>query len=285
MTDAAALDLTHKRDPMSSPSRIRLLDCPIDRMTMAEAVNYCLEAVAGDRRTRIILTVNASIVVKLDQDEPLRAAVEAGDLVLADGMPLVWLSRWTGSGPGLDNRVAGVDLMAELLREADRKGLRLYFLGAKEPVVRTLVERVARDHPGAVVAGYRDGYFGPEQYDAVIDQIAAARPDLLFVGMPTPFKETWCQAHRDRLGAAVVLPVGGAFDVLAGFVKRAPRWMQRAGLEWSWRLLMEPRKMWWRYLSTNTAFVVRAVREIIGRRGRTDARTASSAPSKPLSWH
>jgi N-acetylglucosaminyldiphosphoundecaprenol N-acetyl-beta-D-mannosaminyltransferase len=285
MREAAALDITRGRHHMSSPSRIRLLDCPIDRMTMPEAVSYCLEAVAGERRTRIVLTVNAAIVVKLGQDEPLRAAVEAGDLVLADGMPLVWLSRWTGADAGLEDRVAGVDLMAELLREADRKGLRLYFLGAKPKVVATLVERVARDHPGAVIAGYRDGYFGPEQHEEVADTIAAARPDLLFVGMPTPFKEIRCEAYRHRFGASVVLPVGGAFDVLAGFVKRAPRWMQRAGLEWSWRLMMEPRKMWWRYLSTNTIFLYLALREIIGRHGRRNGRPSSAAPVKPLSWH
>jgi N-acetylglucosaminyldiphosphoundecaprenol N-acetyl-beta-D-mannosaminyltransferase len=273
---------------MSPPPRIRLLDCPINRLTLADAVNYCLEAVGGDRRTRIVLTVNAAILVKLGRDEQLRAAIEAGDIVLADGMSLVWLSRWTGHG--LAGRVAGVDLMAELLRESDRKGLRLFFLGAKEEVVRALVERVGRDFPGAVVVGYRDGYFDRERDDEVLDQIGASRPDLLFVGMPTPFKEVWCQSHRDRLGAALVLPVGGAFDVLSGFVKRAPRWMQYLGLEWSWRLLMEPRRMWWRYLVTNAAFLGLALREILGRRAGAAARRSTSArltpcgPIKEDSW-
>src|SRR5262249_62386924 len=109
-----------------------VFDCPIDRLTRAEAVDYCLRAWDGDRRTRIVLTINATLIVKLGWDEGLRAAVEASDLALADGMPLIWLSRWIG--PRLPERVAGIDLMAELLQEAHRQRLRAFVRGAREQV-------------------------------------------------------------------------------------------------------------------------------------------------------
>ena len=106
----------------------------------------------------------------------------------------------------------------------------------------------------------------------IVEEIRASQPHLLFVGMPSPFKEVWCERHRERLNVPVIIGVGGSFDVLAGFIRRAPRWAQAAGLEWLWRLLMEPRKLWKRYLTTNCEFVWLAGREIVARRlGRMPA--------------
>src|SRR5262249_47541667 len=157
------------------------------------------------------------------------------DLVLADGMSLVWVARTLGVG--LRHRVAGVDLMVELIEAAGREGLRLFFLGAREEVVCKLIDSVRKNTPGAVIAGYHNGYFTPREYDEVVRQIRESHADFLFVGMPTPFKEVWCHDYRYELGVPVIVPVGGAFDVLAGAVQRAPRWMQACCLEWFWRLL------------------------------------------------
>ncbi len=120
-------------------------------------------------------------------------------------------------------------------------------------------------HPGIEIAGFRDGYFGPDDHPGIVEEIRASRPHLLFVGMPSPFKEVWVERHRERLDVPVMIGVGGSFDVLAGFIKRAPRWTQAAGLEWLWRLLMEPRKLWKRYLTTNSEFIWLAGREILAR--------------------
>jgi len=112
----------------------------------------------------------------------------------------------------------------------------------------------------------REGCFGPDDHLPIIEEIRASRADMLFVGMHSPIKETWCERHRQRLNVPVILGVGGSFDVLAGFITRAPRWAQSLGLEWFWRLLMEPRKLWKRYLTTNSEFIWLAGREIIARR-------------------
>jgi N-acetylglucosaminyldiphosphoundecaprenol N-acetyl-beta-D-mannosaminyltransferase len=158
--------------------------------------------------------------------------------------------------------VAGVDLTARLLAEGAAHGLSAYFLGARKEVVEELVRVCRRDHPGLRVAGFRDGYFGPGDHAGIVAEISRLAPDLLFVGMPSPFKEVWCERHRAALEVPVIIGVGGTFDVLTGYVRRAPYLLQKLGLEWSWRLAMEPRKMWKRYLVTNTEFVGLAAREV-----------------------
>jgi N-acetylglucosaminyldiphosphoundecaprenol N-acetyl-beta-D-mannosaminyltransferase len=161
--------------------------------------------------------------------------------------------------------------MARLLEIAAQQRLRVFFLGAREEVVRALVARCAARYPGLVVAGYRNGYFGRESDREVVDQIRRSGAAILFVGMPSPFKEVWCERHREDLGVPVIMGVGGSFDVLAGFIARAPPWMQAAGLEWLWRLALEPRRLWRRYLVTNTIFVARTVVETIRRRNTVHA--------------
>jgi N-acetylglucosaminyldiphosphoundecaprenol N-acetyl-beta-D-mannosaminyltransferase len=197
-------------------------------------------------------------------------ACRAAHLILADGMSVVWALR--ASGQPIPERVAGVDLMARLLAAAGENQLRVYFLGARREVVTALVEKSRVQHPGIEIAGFRDGYFGRDDHPEIVEEIRYSRADILFVGMPSPFKETWCERHRQHLEVPVIMGVGGSFDVLAGFIRRAPHWAQVLGLEWFWRLLMEPRKLWKRYLTTNTEFIWLAGREIVARRlGRPPA--------------
>jgi N-acetylglucosaminyldiphosphoundecaprenol N-acetyl-beta-D-mannosaminyltransferase len=255
---------------MARAERLELLGLSFDPATMRSAVDQCLEWCRDPRTTHTIITINALHVCQMRRDPELRAACRAGDLILADGMSVVWSLGLAGLP--LPERVAGVDLMARLLEAAGRHQLRVYFLGARREVVARLAEQSAQRHPGLVVAGIRDGYFTPAEHPAIVAEIRAAAPHLLFVGMPSPFKETWCELHRAALDVPVVMGVGGSFDVLAGFVRRAPRAFQVTGMEWSWRLLMEPRKMWKRYLLTNSEFIWLALREVLARRlGRTAA--------------
>ena len=168
-------------------------------------------------------------------------------------MSLVWAGRFLGCA--VPERVTGIDLLSNLLRLAPRNGLRVFLLGAKSTVLEPLIERCREEHPELEIAGWRDGYFAPHEHEAVVRQIAESGADILFVAMPSPFKDVWCERHRDRFGVKLIIGVGGAFDVLAGMVPRAPRWMQASGLEWTWRLMLEPRRLWRRYLVGNSRFL------------------------------
>lgn len=244
--------------------RVTVMECPFDSVTFDQAVerivDWCRQG--GDART--VVTMNAALLVAMRSDAALAAACRAGDLIVPDGVPVVWASSLMRRP--LTARVAGVDLMQALLRRGGQERLRVYFLGAKEEVVTKLVAQCQDAYPGLTVAGYRNGYFREADHDAVIEDIRKSSADMLFIGMPSPFKEVFAERNRDRFNVPVILGVGGSFDVLAGFIKRAPPSWQRAGLEWSWRLLMEPRKLWRRYLVTNTLFLTRVAHDTVKNR-------------------
>src|SRR4051812_18289631 len=235
---------------------------------MQDAVERCLAWCEGPRAPHTVITANSAILCMMRRDPELREACLAGDLIVADGMSVVWTSR--AAGAPLPARVTGVDLMAHVLEAAAARGLSAYFLGAKREVVTRLAGECASRYPGLRVAGYRDGYFSSPEHAGIVADIRAKAPHLLFIGMPSPFKEVWGERNRAALDVPVIMGVGGSFDVLAGTVRRAPRWLQSAGMEWSWRLLMEPRKMWKRYLVTNSEFMLLAGREVVSRRLRPE---------------
>lgn len=252
-----------------SSARIELLDSPFDRVDMQSTVDQCMAWCNGPRVAHTVITLNAALLCTMRRDAELRAACRSGDLIVADGVPVVWTSRL--AGVPLPERVAGVDLTERLFAEGAARGLSAYFLGARPEVVRNLVDYCHRNHPGLKVTGYRDGYFSSAEHTSIVAEISRLAPHMLFVGMPSPFKETWCQRHREALGVPVIVGVGGTFDVLTGHVRRAPPLLQSLGMEWSWRLAMEPRKMWKRYLHTNTEFLGLAAREIFRLRARSRA--------------
>jgi exopolysaccharide biosynthesis WecB/TagA/CpsF family protein len=271
-TEAERADIWQAKHPaprlnqvsMKPAARAQLLGLSFDPLTMDTAVARCLDLCRGLRTSHTIITANASHLCMMRRDPELARACRAGHLILADGMSVLWSLR--AAGRPMPERVTGVDLMARLLAAAGQHGLRVYFLGARREVVMRLVERSRAQYPGIEIAGFHDGYFGSDDHLGLVEEIRASGAHMLFVGMPTPFKETWCERHRERLNIPVIVGVGGSFDVLAGFIRRAPHWMQSFGLEWLWRLLMEPRKLWKRYLTTNSAFIWFAGREIVARR-------------------
>ena len=233
-------------------SRVRVLDCPIDRLDMDETVAQCHEFVRAGLPSRH-MAVNAAKGVAMKTDERLRRIVEESDLVTADGQSLVWASRLLGAP--LPARVAGIDLMCELLALADRRGYRVYLLGARQPVLDAAVAHIGARYPGLTLAGARNGYFAEGEGGVVAEEIARAHPDMLFVGMSSPLKEYFLDRFGDTMQIPVMMGVGGAIDVLAGVTARAPRPVQRLGLEWLFRLLQEPRRLGRRYLVTNARFL------------------------------
>jgi N-acetylglucosaminyldiphosphoundecaprenol N-acetyl-beta-D-mannosaminyltransferase len=249
---------------MNRPERAGLLGLSFDAVTIETVVARCLEFCHAPRTAHTVITANASHLCMMRHDPELMLACRAAHLIVADGMSVVWALR--ALGQSVPERVPGIDLMTRLLAAAGEHRLRVYLLGARREVVTLLAETSRVRHPGIEIAGFRDGYFGPEDHEAIVEEIRASGAHMLFVGMPTPFKETWCQRYRQHLDVPVIMGVGGSFDVLAGFIRRAPCWAQNAGLEWFWRLLMEPRKLWKRYLTTNAEFIWLAGREIAARR-------------------
>jgi N-acetylglucosaminyldiphosphoundecaprenol N-acetyl-beta-D-mannosaminyltransferase len=256
----AAVDLNGTTRAREHPS-VELFGVPVDVLTMDETVEAARELVRRGGVQQHV-AVNAAKLVEVQRNPALREVISSCDIVNADGQAVVWSSRILGTP--LPERVAGVDLFERLVEAAALDGSSVYFLGARDEVVRAAVRVMEERHPGLRVAGARDGYWEDDR--EVVAAIRAARPDYLFLAIPTPRKEFWLKEHLVALGVPFVMGVGGSFDVVAGHVDRAPRWMQRAGFEWAWRLWQEPRRMWKRYLYTNTAFIWMAFKA--WRRGR-----------------
>jgi N-acetylglucosaminyldiphosphoundecaprenol N-acetyl-beta-D-mannosaminyltransferase len=239
--------------------RAEVLGCAIDRVDMDEAARRC-DRFIRDRAGAQHIAINAAKIVAMRHDPELRALVDRCELVTADGQAVVWASRLLGDP--LPARVAGIDLMFELLALAEERGYRVYLLGARADVLRTAVARLRGRHPRLIIAGYHDGYFSDEEEPFVAAEIRAARSDLLFVAMPTPRKEYFIGRWGPELGVAFSMGVGGAIDVVAGVTRRAPRLLQRMGLEWAFRLAQEPRRLMRRYVVTNSEFVALTLRDL-----------------------
>jgi len=240
----------------------RMFGIPIAAITMAGVISLLDNAIA--RRDHLqVGVVNVAKIVNMRHDQALRQSVLSSDIILADGMAVVWASRLLGCR--LPERVAGIDLMMALLARADQRGYRVYCLGATSEVVEKVAVRIPRDFPGAHLVGYHTGYFGQDDEHVVAEEIAAARPDILFVAMTSPRKEYFLARWSQQIQVPVSHGVGGSFDVLAGKVRRAPELWQRLGLEWLYRVKQEPRRLWKRYLITNTLFCAMFVSEFLHR--------------------
>lgn len=250
---------------MDNEGRSELLGLEFERTSMSPVVARLLAWCHGPRQSHIVVTANASHLCMMRRDSTLRHACQAADMVVPDGMSVVWALRILGRP--VTERIAGIDLMTRLLDAGSAAGLKVYFLGARPEVVRAVVDDCRVRYPGVVISGSRDGYFTDADHEAIVDEIRASGAYVLFVGMPTPFKDVFCQRYRDRLQVPVIIGVGGSFDVLAGVISRAPAAVQSLGLEWAWRLMMEPRKLWKRYLTTNSEFIWLVLREYV--RGRS----------------
>ena len=236
-----------------------LRDLPIAPLTMAQALDRVDDAIARHERLRIGV-VNAAKVVSMARDTLLREDVLSSGLVLADGASVVWAMRLLGRP--LPERVAGIDLMRGILERGSQRAYRVYCLGATEEVLQKTCARIRSDFPGVRLVGSRNGYFTDDEEAAVALDIDRAQPDVVFVAITSPRKERFLARWGNSLAATVWHGVGGSFDVMAGKVRRAPAVWQRLNLEWLFRLLQEPRRLWRRYLTTNTAFCLMVLREL-----------------------
>ena len=231
--------------------RVQVVNCGIDALTFSETLAE-VERLIQARRPVQHCVVNASKTVLMDKDPRLREIVSSCDLVNADGQSLVWASRILGRP--VPERVTGIDLFEALLGLAADRGYGVYFLGATSEIVEEAVARAGCEHPALRICGWHDGYWDADD-DELVAHVRASQPDILFVALPSPRKEYWLAEHLEKLDVPFSMGVGGSFDVYAGRVKRAPLWMQHAGLEWSYRFWQEPLRLWKRYLLGNLEFV------------------------------
>lgn len=238
--------------------RIEMMGCEIDNLSM-EATLQKIDGFITSGQPHQHVAVNVDKLVKASRDADLRTIINGCALISADGMPVVWASRLLGKG--LPERVAGVDLFEALMKRSSDRGWRVFLLGAREEIVVEVKNRYERKYPGLTVCGYQNGYWTPDEEAGVVEQIGASKPDLLFVAISSPKKEQFLGKYQAELKVPFAMGVGGTFDVAAGKTRRAPGWMQKSGLEWFYRFLQEPRRMFKRYFIDDVAFLWLLVRE------------------------
>ncbi|MDR6878031.1 MULTISPECIES: WecB/TagA/CpsF family glycosyltransferase [Microbacterium] len=267
---AAALSRPAAAEQGIGLGEARIVDgVPVQSLTMAALVD-AIVAMTRTTGVDVLVGVNAHVVNLARHDATLRRFLATTTMNYADGQSVVWATRLLGAA--LPERVATTDLAAPLLAAAARDRLPVYFFGARPGVAAAAAERMAQELPGLAIRTSH-GYIPDEESDALIRDIREHGTRILFVGLGDPVQERWVERHRDQL-PPVVLTCGGLFDWLSGTHRRAPQWMIRAGLEWLWRLGLEPRRLARRYLAGNPAFVAAVVRQRLAEASRRPTRIA-----------
>lgn len=237
--------------------RIELFGVAMDALTMEETIEEISHRIGSGIFTQHVV-VNVAKVVQMQSNPTLAAAVNACDIINIDGAGVVFGGRFLGLQ--IPQRVAGIDLFLRLLAHGEETGLSVFLLGAKPEIIEATVDKIRLTYPRLRIAGFHHGYFWEDE-KRIVQMIRESHADLLFVGIGSPMKEQFINNWQQDLGVAFAMGVGGSFDVIAGKVKRAPAWMQRFGFEWLYRVIQEPRRMWKRYLVTNTKFLIMLIRE------------------------
>jgi exopolysaccharide biosynthesis WecB/TagA/CpsF family protein len=242
--------------------QIRLLNVPFDVVSMPQAIDR-IAGMITNRQPHYVATANVDFTAQVRHDGELRKILDNAHLVICDGTPLVWLSRLLGRA--LPERVAGSDLVPQLLDRAEHEGWSVYFLGGEPDSVEKAIRNVTRKHSELKIAGAYSPPFTPLEkmdHEGICDRIRQANPDILLVSFGCPKQEKWISRNYQSLGVPVCIGVGATIDFLAGAVKRAPRWMQVAGLEWVFRLAQEPRRLLKRYATDFLVFATGSFREV-----------------------
>ncbi len=239
--------------------KINMLNTQIDNLSMLETIGLIEENILVGNQIHHVV-VNAGKIAAMHSDLELRTSVNESHIINADGQAVVWASRFLGKP--LKERVAGIDLMAALVEMAYQKNYKIFLFGAKEEIVKSVVDKYSQVYSPEMIAGYRNGYFSPSEEKEIAQQIADSGTQMLFVAITSPIKENFLYRHRETLkDVNLIMGVGGSFDVVSGKTKRAPLWMQNAGLEWFYRFLQEPKRMWKRYLVGNSKFIYLVFKE------------------------
>lgn len=223
---------------MTDKNPVKILNVPVHPLTMKESVDYLEQQLIAGKKS-FVVTANAEIIMMCQSNkEYFDIVANKADLVLPDGAGAVWAGRFLGYN--VPERVAGFDLFNELLKLSAEKKYKIYFLGGAKEIPSAAKAKAEKLYPGVQIVGYHDGYFKDNETTAIVDEINRLQTDILFVALGAPKQEKWLIANKESLNAKVLMGIGGSFDVLAGKMERAPKWMQDASLEWAFRLYKQP---------------------------------------------
>ncbi|MBR6013091.1 MAG: WecB/TagA/CpsF family glycosyltransferase [Selenomonadaceae bacterium] len=217
--------------------RVEILGVKVDALTMAQAVEK-IESLISEKKSSLVATANAEMLMRATEDEELKKILNSAELVTADGAGTVWAAHHLGKN--MPERVAGYDLVQEIMKISPKKSWKIFLFGAAPTIAEKAKLKAEELYPNIKIVGVRNGYFSAEDEPEIISQIKKSQPDILLAALGVPKQEKWLYAHKDELKVPVSIGVGGTFDVMAGVVKRAPLWMQKAKLEWLFRAMLQP---------------------------------------------
>ncbi len=235
-----------------------LLGSYVDALTMQETLIKIEEIIRAKKPVQHV-AINASKINLMAKNEELRKIVNDSPLINADGQSIVWAANFLDKQ--IPERVTGIDLFEKLVEKSAEKGYRIFYFGAAEEVVQKVVRIHKEKFPRLQIAGCRNGYFDNCESEQIALDIQMAQADIVFVAFSSPKKEFWIREHLNTMNASFVMGVGGSFDVISGLTKRSPKWMQEIGLEWFYRFLQEPRRMFKRYFVGNLSFMKKVLKE------------------------
>lgn len=242
---------------------INIFDTSIDNVTMEESIKY-IEYLINNKKNAYVVTPNVDHIVKIQKDSLFKEIYENADLVLADGVPVVWASKLLKKP--LKEKVSGSDLFPELCKFAAEKGYSVFFLGAAPGVVDTASEKLKQAYPSLKVVGTYSPSYGfeknEEESNKIVEMIKESKPDILFIGVGAPKQEKWVYKYKNKYNVPVSLGIGASFDFIAGNINRAPKWMQKCGLEWFYRFCQEPKRLFKRYFVEDAVFIKLLLEEL-----------------------
>ena len=240
-------------------NRLKLLNGKFDIVTRAETVTWIQNIIEKNDKS-YLCTVNVAILMTMRKESVLQQFVDSASLVVADGAPIVWYSRLSKSK--LPERVTGIDLVEDLCEKSETDGHRIFLLGATQETLDLATATIRSRHPNVQLAGVHHGFFGPEDSKAVVKRINRSNAQILLVAMGVPKQEKFIMDNWQSLEVNIAIPIGGSFEVIAGKKQRAPEFVQSIGMEWFYRLIQEPGRLWKRYLTTGLQFLQLVSKEI-----------------------
>ena len=237
---------------LGNNKRIKILNTTIDVINFEDTIRL-VEKYVMQKEPLHLMGVNADKINELNGNDRLKQIVNSCGIINADGASVIKASKYLGMP--LPERVAGIDLMQSLVSLSEKRGYSVYLLGAKQEVVEKTAEVLKKKHPNLILVGIHNGYFRESEWPEISEELKSVNPDFVFVGITSPVKEYLIEYLQDDGNDSVFMGVGGSFDVISGVIPRAPRWMQRMGFEWLFRVIHEPKRLFKRYFVGNSKFI------------------------------